>query len=186
MASAYPGGLDALPDAPDGSAKLGLTTPKHTEHHQGLTDAVKAVQQTLGLNPQGDFTDVAARLAAGIDGGPILVSAPSNTVAPAVTGSTTLGATLTCSTGTWSGEPTSYAYQWQRNGVDIAGEIANTYVIAAEDDGTTLRCVVTATNDFGSTDANSNGVAISFAPAYTPSLDFSDALNSMYVAAIAA
>jgi hypothetical protein len=121
-----------------------------------------------------------------VDGGPIVAAAPANTVAPAVTGSTTLGATLSCSTGTWSGLVEDYAYQWQRNGADIVGSVGTTYVIAAADDGTTLRCVVTATNDFGSTDANSNGVAISLAPDYFPSLDFSDGRNGGYVAAIAA
>jgi hypothetical protein len=121
-----------------------------------------------------------------VDGGPIIAAAPVNTVAPAVTGSTALGATLSCSTGTWSGLVEDYAYQWQRDGADIAGSVGTTYVIAAADDGATLRCVVTATNDFGSTDVNSNGVAISFTPDYFPSLDFSDSRNSGLIAAIAA
>jgi hypothetical protein len=189
MATAYPTAIDTVPNAPPGNVPLGASAPRHTEVHQKIADLLNALQSTLGINPQGGAASVAQRLAdieSLIDGGPILVSAPACSVAPAVTGATTLGATLSCSTGTWSGSPTSYAYRWQRDGVNISGETASTYVIAAGDDGTTLRCVVTATNAFGSTDANSNGVPISFAPSYTPSCDFSDSRNSMYVAAIAA
>jgi hypothetical protein len=189
MATAYPTAIDTVPNAPPGNVPLGASAPKHTEVHQKIADLLNALQSTLGINPQGDAVSVAQRIAnleSIIDGGPILISAPACAIAPAVTGLTTLSATLACSTGTWSGTPSAYAYQWQRNGSGITGETASTYAIAAADDGTTLRCVVTATNDFGSTDANSNGVPISFAPAYTPSLDFSNGLNSGYIAALAA
>lgn len=73
---------------------------------------------------------------------------PLNTVAPAVTGLTTLGSLLTCSTGTWVANPTSvYSYQWQRNGVDIVGQVAATHTIAAPTvAGNTLQCRVRATN----------------------------------------
>ncbi|MCW2993934.1 MAG: hypothetical protein JWQ18_1429, partial [Conexibacter sp.] len=39
---------------------------------------------------------------------------PANTALPAITGTTTDGLTLTSTTGTWSGSPTSYTRQWQR------------------------------------------------------------------------
>jgi hypothetical protein len=41
---------------------------------------------------------------------------PTNTVAPSLSGSPRAGAVLSCSAGTWNGEPTSYAYHWYRNG----------------------------------------------------------------------
>jgi hypothetical protein len=94
-----------------------------------------------------------------VDGGPIIAAAPANTIAPAVTGTTELGDTLTCSTGTWTGGPTGYTYQWQRDAGNISGETNNTYVIAVEDFSTTLRCIVTATNPVGSANATSNGTA---------------------------
>ena len=74
-------------------------------------------------------------------------SAPLNSVAPAVTGTATVGQTLTTTTGTWSGSPApSYAYQWQRAGSNISGATSSTYVLVAADYANTIRCVVTATN----------------------------------------
>lgn len=86
---------------------------------------------------------------------------PVNTVAPAVTGTATVGQTLSCSTGTWDAAPPSitYTYQWQRGTTNISGATSSTYVIQSADAGNTLRCVVTATNAVGATSANSNSTA---------------------------
>lgn len=89
-------------------------------------------------------------------------SGPTNTVAPAVTGTPTVGQTLSCSTGTWSGTGTiTYAYQWQRDGSNISGATSSTYTLVEADASTSVRCVVTATDDIGSTAANSNAVSVS-------------------------
>jgi hypothetical protein len=88
---------------------------------------------------------------------------PVNRDVPHVSGVGTVGAMLTCTMGNWDGEPTSYAYQWRRGTTDIAGT-GNTYVVVAEDAGASISCVVTATNDAGSTVAPpSNAVAIAAA-----------------------
>ncbi len=71
---------------------------------------------------------------------------PVNSVAPAITGTPTVGETLTCSTGTWSNTPDAYAYQWNRSGVAIIGATASTRLLAAPDEGATMTCTVTATN----------------------------------------
>src|SRR5262249_10843413 len=47
-------------------------------------------------------------------GGTVTVPAPANTGSPTVSGTAQDGKTLSASTGSWSGSPTSYAYQWQR------------------------------------------------------------------------
>jgi len=70
---------------------------------------------------------------------------PVNSVLPAITGTKTVGQTLTCSTGTWSKSPT-YAYQWLRDGVAIAGATASTRVLSGADEGALMSCTVTATN----------------------------------------
>lgn len=82
-------------------------------------------------------------------------------VAPAITGTTEEGETLTVSNGTWTGSP-SYARQWQRNtGAgfgNISGATSATYVLQAGDVGATIRCLVTATASFGSIVGISNTV----------------------------
>lgn len=78
-----------------------------------------------------------------------LETSPEPTVDPAITGTRTVGSTLTCSTGTWSGSPTSYAYQWTRDGVDIGGATTSTHVLVSGDLGKMIGCSVTATDANG-------------------------------------
>lgn len=86
----------------------------------------------------------------------ILPANPVNTVAPAITGTITEGNTLTCSTGTWTSQNTIiYAYQWKRGATNV-GTNANTYVLVSGDVGSTMTCVVTATNSGGATTQVSN------------------------------
>ena len=94
----------------------------------------------------------------------VSATAPVNSVAPAITGTPALGNTLTCSQGTWSNSPTSYAYQWQRNSVNISGATASTYVVVSTDAGTALSCIVTATNASGSASQGSNFLSVPAVP----------------------
>jgi len=90
-------------------------------------------------------------------------TAPTNTVAPSITGTLNAGQTLTCSTGTWTGtSPITYQYQWQWSHVslNITGANTNTYVVSSQDVGRTLCCLVTATNIANSTTISSNIVTI--------------------------
>ncbi|MGA7705362.1 MAG: hypothetical protein WB998_10760 [Solirubrobacteraceae bacterium] len=87
--------------------------------------------------------------------------APHNSVVPSVGGALTVGDVLSATKGTWSGNPTSYAYQWQDcNGSgascsNIASATASAYTLKTSDVGHTMRVVVTATNAGGSTPATS-------------------------------
>ena len=82
---------------------------------------------------------------------------PVNTVAPVISGTAERGEELSSTTGTWSGTGTiTYAYQWLRNGAEIAGATASTYTLVAADDNANIRCRVTATDDEGSRSAFSN------------------------------
>ena len=85
----------------------------------------------------------------------------SNTASPSVSGTTTAGFTLTASAGSWTGSPTSFAYQWRRcdsgGGVcaDISGAVSATYLLTASDVGSTIRVAVTAANPGNSGSATS-------------------------------
>lgn len=69
------------------------------------------------------------------------------------------GDVVTSTMGNWNNEPTSYAYQWQRDGSD-AGTGTATYPVVADDVGHTLTCIVTAINAGGIASATSNGVVV--------------------------
>lgn len=79
---------------------------------------------------------------------------PANTVLPAITGTPTVGQTLTVTNGTWTKSPT-FARQWNRNGVPITGATATTRVLTVDDAGAVMTCTVTATNAGVSTSATS-------------------------------
>ena len=85
---------------------------------------------------------------------------PINLTPPVISGTAERGETLTSTTGTWSGTGTiTFAYQWQRDNVDISGATSSTYVLVADDDNTSITCVVTATDDEGSTNSSSNAIS---------------------------
>jgi hypothetical protein len=103
-------------------------------------------------------------------------TAPQNTALPQITGTSTVGSTLTATNGTWSGStPITYTYAWERcatNGAScgaIGGATAQTYKVASADAAHTLRVVVTATNAGGSGQATSSFVSVNTtsAPANT-------------------
>ncbi|HVP01036.1 MAG TPA: hypothetical protein VMT10_00595, partial [Solirubrobacteraceae bacterium] len=95
--------------------------------------------------------------------------APTNSVAPSVSGSTTSGSTLTCDPGKWDGFNTpTLTIAWLRDGNAITGQTTTTYVIADPDAAHALSCQVTATNTAGSLQKTSNAVNIpAVAPANT-------------------
>ncbi len=86
---------------------------------------------------------------------------PQNMTPPSLTGTPTIGATLTCATGTWSGAPTpSIEVQWLRDGQPVAGANQATYAVGAADVTSSLACRVTATNVGGSVNATTAAVGV--------------------------
>ncbi|MGO9971670.1 MAG: lactonase family protein [Solirubrobacteraceae bacterium] len=73
------------------------------------------------------------------------------------TGVSGTGATLKCDAGTWTGSPTTYDYRWSRNGVPITQATQPTYVIQKIDEGSTLTCAITASNQVATTRAKPPG-----------------------------
>ena len=69
---------------------------------------------------------------------------------------------MAASTGSWSGSPSSYGYQWQdcaSSCADISGATGSSYGLQASDVGDTVDVVVTATNAGGSSAATSGKTA---------------------------
>jgi hypothetical protein len=103
--------------------------------------------------------DEAARLAdLGVTGeAPPAGAAPVNTTVPAVTQAADV---LSCTMGTWDGEPTAYAYAWTLDGASV-GTDSDTHTVTSAEAGQTAVCTVTATNATGSTAAPpSTGVVV--------------------------
>jgi len=89
------------------------------------------------------------------------IFAPVNTSPPVISGTATVGSTLTSTVGNWTYVPTSYAYQWLRGGTTmIPGATAATYVLQAADSGQSISMRLTATNAAGSTPIVSNAIAV--------------------------
>ena len=91
--------------------------------------------------------------------------APVNTAAPAISGTAQQGQTLTASAGSWSNNPSSYAYQWQdcsssSSCSNISGATSSSYVLQSSDVGKTIDVVVTATNASGSASGTSGQTAV--------------------------
>jgi hypothetical protein len=83
-------------------------------------------------------------------------AAPVNTVLPVISGTPTVGETISTTTGTWTGSPTpTYTYQWKRAGASISGATASTYTLVALDTAALITVTVTATNASGSASATS-------------------------------
>lgn len=85
--------------------------------------------------------------------------APVNTTPPTITGAAEVGSTLTASPGEWDTADLEFAFQWQRDGVDIDGATEATYEPVKADRGTTLTVVVTASGD-GLTPASATSAGV--------------------------
>lgn len=94
-----------------------------------------------------------------VEGSPV-ETAPVNVAAPVVAGGATVGSTLSCSPGVWTGTaPITYAYQWHADGAPIPGAQASSYT-TVEPAGTEITCVVTASNAAGASSAASNAIVL--------------------------
>jgi len=117
------------------------------------------------------LASLATVLALPSGGSAVTLERPNATAEPRISGSATVGSTLTASQGTWTGAPTSYAYQWVRcprsggnpSGSDcavIGGASTTSYVVADADVDRRLRVRVTAANADGQRTVASNATAL--------------------------
>jgi len=90
----------------------------------------------------------------------------NNTSRPSITGEARVGQELTATEGTWTGNPTSFAFQWQRCNIDsitcldVTGATGRTYGVRLADLGFRLRVQVTARKDGRSGVATSAPTAV--------------------------
>ncbi len=75
-----------------------------------------------------------------------IMTPPKQRTAAKIKGAPRPGATLQCEPGTWTGSPTTYDFQWSRNGVPIQQATNAVYVVARIDEGSVLTCAVTVSN----------------------------------------
>jgi Subtilase family/Fervidolysin N-terminal prodomain len=107
-------------------------------------------------------------------GGVPATAAPTNLGPPAISGTAQEGQALTASTGSWSGSPTAYSYEWRRcdssggSCTAITGASSPSYLVKTVDIGSTIRAAVTASNAGGTATSASEASAI-VAGAATPS-----------------
>jgi hypothetical protein len=84
---------------------------------------------------------------------PLNIASPSISATSGTAGR--IGCVYTASVGSWNANdaysPTSYSYQWTRNGSDISGATGSSYTTVAADSETTIGCRITAINFRGST-----------------------------------
>ena len=85
--------------------------------------------------------------------------APTNSVAPVISGTTLTGSTLSTTNGTWTGSPSSYTYQWKRatsaigSYSNISSATNSTYVLTDADIDKYIKVSVIATNSIGASSA---------------------------------
>jgi hypothetical protein len=144
-------------------AVSGATASTYTVQAADVGHTIRVTVTATNADGSGDATSAPTAVVSS-------ASAPGNTQAPTISGTTQVGSTLTESKGTWTGSPTGYAYAWSRcdqtgsSCADIGGANAATYQLKQVDAGETLRASVTATNSAGSTSATSVPTAVVQSP----------------------
>lgn len=105
--------------------------------------------------------------------------APVNTIAPVISGTATIGQTLTSTTGTWTSDTgvTGYLYQWYRGATLITGATSSTYVLVLADVGFDITCQVAATDTDGTSAYVSSNQIFLFDVDYRAVLDRGTALS---------
>ena len=122
-------------------------------------DALLLINAAKGGNLSNSQIISAIDDALGVAHAPAVVNVPyaSANASPPV-----VGTVVSVTQGQWTGNPTSYAYQWTRNGTNIASATSSSYtLVSADTGGKQIACVVTATNATGSQAAPpSNAIAV--------------------------
>jgi hypothetical protein len=149
--------------------RAGIPIGEGVSHTLSAADEHKQVWCVVTATRGGESTEVESSNSYEL-GGPgkeLPHEAPLVVTPPQVSGEAKVGATLSCSQGTWKNEPTGFEYKWLRTRSAEAAETikmaaSSTYVLASEDQGDAVSCKVTASNSAGSSApaASSNSVTL--------------------------
>jgi len=129
----------------------GATNATYTLQPSDVGHTIRAVE--TASNAVGSGTAAASAHTA-----VVLPLPPVNNNPPTISGNTSQGQMLTEGVGSWTNNPTSYAYQWEdcdSSGASCAaidGATDSTYSLQASDVGKTIRVTEVATNAGGSSD----------------------------------
>ncbi len=139
----------------------GATRDRYRLTGADVGHAIRVRVQAKNTDGQATATSAATRAIAALG------ARPASTAPTAITGTPTVGQTLTASVGTWTGkQPIAFSIQWQRcdtvggSCAAIVGANAATYVLTSADLDRTLRVVVTAKNTAGSASRTSVPTAV--------------------------
>lgn len=103
----------------------------------------------FGLGVKLVYSTIPAVVFAQVLQGVVVGYPPANLTIPTITGAAVVGQTLTSSNGTWTGSPTTFTRQWYRNGVEISGATAPTYLLVTADLGAVITVATVAENATG-------------------------------------
>jgi outer membrane protein assembly factor BamB len=125
----------------------GATAEAYVPPTPDVGDTLKVA--VTATNGSGTATAVTSAASA-----PIIPPPPALVTAPAITGTAAAGQQLTASSGTWTGNPTSFRYQWLECSstnvcAAISGATSSTYDVTSAQGGDTLEVQVVASNSSG-------------------------------------
>lgn len=160
MFGSFAGGASTLSYTAGGGSFTEYSDTENPNNHCAVE-----VQQYLQAVAASISATATASVAAGRSGTALVFDppiTPVNSVAPALTtdGSPAVGETISVDTGTWTHYPTSYTYQWKRDGSSIGGATSSSYTLVTADAGAVVKCTVTAANAAGSANADSNTATV--------------------------
>jgi hypothetical protein len=135
----------------EGSAGPGLAACSDTNGTSGTDGTIHGTLNTAGTGTQ-TYTVTATSqdgLTTAVSLTYTVLAQPESTAPATIAGAAEAGDVLTCSPGSWTGDPAVFSYQWSRDGTPIVGATSPTYRLQTVDEGNVLTCTVTATNVAG-------------------------------------
>ncbi|MEV0256172.1 Tat pathway signal protein [Streptomyces sp. NPDC050732] len=154
---------------PDFTVRLTQAGKTLTAKTQSVSADNRKLKATLDLTgiPAGDW-NLSVYANGQYQRGTFTVTEPelTNTTAPRITGTATVGSKVTAAPGTWTPTPSSYTYQWKADGEPIEGATAPTYKVPAK--YLDKKLTVTVTAHAGSRNASASSAPVPVAKGTAP------------------